>query len=376
MQSLIDLGAILTLAFALIFALFLLRHLHGERFAHRLLSALLFIVVLEKVNYLVWSFDVIYTYPFLFNTFNNFGILFGTLLYFYTIALTDSRFEFKTSHWPHLIPPLLVLCYNIAFYHSLSTQQQLALLNGNSTQFAWGQYVWSVVLLGHGCIFAYLLASLKVLKNNGVRLRRVLSDVEPFNLTWLKGVVAVFLLIWLLRISKIPINALGNITLMEQITLIQTCLTLLGIITLLYKAMQQHPVFTRQLAELAEIPQLNDSDAEQSENRLEYIRQVMSQQRLWRQPSLTLAELAEHVGMEAKVVSAVLNDDLKKNFFEFVNEHRCLDAAEQLRQSEKAVLDIAFAAGFNSKTAFNRAFKRCFELTPSQYRNKHQSLSH
>jgi AraC-like DNA-binding protein len=365
-ETLIQTVSLLTLAFAATSAVFLVRHEHGERLAHRVLAFLLFVMVLEQINFLVHSYQLTHDYPFLANSFNNLGILLGTSLYFYSKTMTDCRFRLKWEHWPHLIPPILVLLYNLLFYHTLSTKEQLSLLVGEGQQLLWLRYVWTVVVLGHICILGYLLASLKVLKHNGIRLRRVLSDVEPYSFRWLGGVVGVFLLIWLLRISKIPLNAAGQTAAVEFMAFLHLTMSLLGIALLMYKAMRQHPVFTAQLAELAELPEENDEAGVVAD--LAKIQTVMQQRQLWRQPSLTLAELAEAVSMDAKEVSSALNDDLKKNFFEFVNELRCQDVAAQLRNTDNGILEIAFFVGFNSKTAFNRAFKRHFNQTPSHYR--------
>ena len=55
---------------------------------------------------------------------------------------------------------------------------------------------------------------------------------------------------------------------------------------------------------------------------------------------------------------------------EFINELRVRHAAERLRGSDDTVIDIAFAAGFESLPTFNRAFMRVFRVTPTRYREE------
>ena len=43
-------------------------------------------------------------------------------------------------------------------------------------------------------------------------------------------------------------------------------------------------------------------------------------------------------------------------------------AAERLRRGEGLVDDIAYAAGYDSPSAFGRAFRRRFGTTPSAFR--------
>lgn len=61
----------------------------------------------------------------------------------------------------------------------------------------------------------------------------------------------------------------------------------------------------------------------------------------------------------------------------YVRARRMANALDLLLRSDRRVLDIAVAAGFESQEAFARAFKRSFGMTPSAYRklgDKHRFL--
>jgi len=57
---------------------------------------------------------------------------------------------------------------------------------------------------------------------------------------------------------------------------------------------------------------------------------------------------------------------------EFINQFRMTRAAERLTGSSDTVAEIAFQVGMDEPTNFSRLFKSHFEMTPSQYRVKHQ----
>ena len=63
------------------------------------------------------------------------------------------------------------------------------------------------------------------------------------------------------------------------------------------------------------------------------------------------------------------------NFNDFVNEKRAEAVIEKLKNGEhisNTLLSIALDCGFNSKTTFNRAFKKHTGITPKQFIAKHQ----
>lgn len=53
---------------------------------------------------------------------------------------------------------------------------------------------------------------------------------------------------------------------------------------------------------------------------------------------------------------------------QFVNELKLNYAANQIRFSNKKVIDIAFEAGFENQSNFHRQFKAMYDLTPSEFR--------
>lgn len=61
-----------------------------------------------------------------------------------------------------------------------------------------------------------------------------------------------------------------------------------------------------------------------------------------------------------------------KKINDYINELRINYSLKPLRESSDSVIDIAFSAGFESLSTFNRAFKKYIDITPSEYRNKYR----
>ncbi|MQP65834.1 helix-turn-helix domain-containing protein [Niveispirillum sp. SYP-B3756] len=98
---------------------------------------------------------------------------------------------------------------------------------------------------------------------------------------------------------------------------------------------------------------------------------AMGQRALWRESGLTLPVLARHIGASVNDLSQALNEGRQVNFFDYVNGFRVEAVKQALSDPGMAgrpVLDLALDAGFNSKSAFNAAFKKLTGQTPSAYR--------
>lgn len=100
------------------------------------------------------------------------------------------------------------------------------------------------------------------------------------------------------------------------------------------------------------------------------LRSAMEKDKLYLNPALSVAMVADHTSIPAKIISAILNQHLEKSFNEFVNEYRVNAIRRRLLNGETRELTIAglaYEGGFNSLPTFQRAFKSVTGRTPSQF---------
>ena len=102
------------------------------------------------------------------------------------------------------------------------------------------------------------------------------------------------------------------------------------------------------------------------------LNRLIAVERVYREPSLTIAALATRMGLPEHRLRKLINQALgHRNFNAFLNAYRIEDAKRALSDAALAdlpVLTIAMDAGFQSLGPFNRAFKAGTGLTPTEYR--------
>ncbi|MEP4199236.1 MAG: AraC family transcriptional regulator [Aliishimia sp.] len=99
------------------------------------------------------------------------------------------------------------------------------------------------------------------------------------------------------------------------------------------------------------------------------IEELLSSKKLYRDVDLNLDRLARRLGIPGRHVSISINQRRSKNVSQFVNEFRVAEACSLLRSTDKPVTDIMFDVGFQTKSNFNREFRRVTGFTPLQWRN-------
>ena len=89
----------------------------------------------------------------------------------------------------------------------------------------------------------------------------------------------------------------------------------------------------------------------------------------WLEPELTLTELAQRLRTNAGFLSKVINTGCGQNFNDFVNTYRVAEARRKLadrRFAHYSLVGVALESGFNSKSTFNRVFKKLLGHAPSE----------
>lgn len=98
------------------------------------------------------------------------------------------------------------------------------------------------------------------------------------------------------------------------------------------------------------------------------LRRIMQDTELYRDPQLSLRSLSAEIGVSENYVSETLNVHVGQKFFHFVNAYRIEASKHRLTVGSESILTIADDVGFNSRSTFNEAFRKCTGTTPSAFR--------
>jgi AraC-like DNA-binding protein len=113
-------------------------------------------------------------------------------------------------------------------------------------------------------------------------------------------------------------------------------------------------------------------DMQTQETYLRLLNEYMEKNKPYLNERITIKDLSEALNVPYYHLSIVINNLLKKNFYDFINEYRIREVLSILKESRNEavnILSIAFKCGFNSKSTFNRVFKNKMGTTPSLYKN-------
>ena len=100
---------------------------------------------------------------------------------------------------------------------------------------------------------------------------------------------------------------------------------------------------------------------------------VMTNKKLYKRSDFSLTLLSNTLSLDRNKLSQLINEEFKKNFNDWTNDYRINNAKILLTESDLSIKEIYYEVGFNSKSAFNRAFKNKLNTTPSEYRIEAQN---
>jgi YesN/AraC family two-component response regulator len=102
---------------------------------------------------------------------------------------------------------------------------------------------------------------------------------------------------------------------------------------------------------------------------IEKLTYLLVNEKIHTNEKLTLAKAAVAVGTEPRSLSDIVVKHLGASFPQLVNWYRVKEALQLLAtDAPMKSIDVAFAAGFNTKSQYNLVFKNITSLTPLEYK--------
>jgi AraC-like DNA-binding protein len=348
-----------------IFSFFLI-HKGRKQISNIILSAFFIVQFIVIFNYLLESVVTKQTNFYFQIAFIQFPfeLLWGPLIYFYVKLQVRSEFKFKWKNLVHLIPFILAAGFIISQYTILDnlTKRHLFETGQIYKWFPYFNYPYYLIL------FAYNFSALVLIINYERNLKNYCSFMVRRNLNWLKVVIYGYIITCI--ITAIPSIAGEHFSIPYDVKMIALFFPFLIFFNILfYKAMIQPYVIMIP----DEKPKYSTSNLYPADI-LDYSKSIetfITTQKPYLNPSLTLHDLAESVGIVERIISQVINQKWNQNFFSFINSFRVEEAKKLLRnfdQNKSTMLGISYDAGFNSKSAFYDAFKKQTGMTPTEFR--------
>ncbi len=281
--------------------------------------------------------------------------LFGPLVFLYARILLTCDDSFRLRDFWHFLPFVV----NVAVVTPVLLWEPAAQL---SWAYSDDLAIATLLRFAHG--IAYSAVALLFVLQNRSRAEVGLSREEHARFRWLTWFIGLTGGIWVLG-AGVFIIRLAGVTLAYPFEIATPLAGTLVTYVCGYISLRQPAVFGES-ARRTRMTTAPNADADMT-----LIVAGMERDHLWRDPNLTLVELANRVGIPSYRVSRAINTTRQESFFSFVNRYRVDEVRRVLEERPDApLLSVALSAGFNAKSSFNAVFKRFTGTTPSQYRRE------
>ncbi len=234
----------------------------------------------------------------------------------------------------HLLPSILVLFFSPALGPDFWLKQ-----NG---------YTFSLIIMG-----AYIPFCLHIVKKN-------LQSISFIRQKWIISLTAGVTLVWLAYAANFFSGLVSYITGPVIFSFV--------IYYMSYMGLKHNSIFHQ------EDRYKNSSfTAMEIDQCFEKLDKLMETGMPYRDVKLTLPNLAKQLMVSPNLLSQTINQRTKMNFPDFINSYRVRYALELLNSPAHCthkISAIAYDTGFNTLSAFNTAFRKFTQMTPSGFRKR------
>ena len=298
----------------------------------------------------------------------SFTLLHGPFLYLYTCKLTIEKTKYNNTDYLHFFPFVFIVLLSLVIASfSLDTKILIKL----------------IAIAGIMSGLTYCVLVFINLIEHKKRIKDKFSFSETINLQWLFRLTVGLFIIWIGgSISGILLRFFNfNIPILWMFTVIPVFIFYIG-----FYGIKQNIIYSSNIIHIVKQENVLTKANRQNSDRYkksglqkqsmklinERLLNVMQTEQLFLNSTLSLLELSEHLKIPSHHITQTLNEYTNQSFYDFVNLYRVEEFKKKVfapENSSFSLLGIAFDCGFNSKSSFNRIFKKYTNQAPSEYKN-------
>ena len=333
----------------------------GSLFAsHRFLASFIFLIGLHFLNMFLME-----THVLILNLSGCFASFYAPLLYLYVRSIVE----------PHWRPGFRILFHGLPLTFSIlwTIQDYRAKLAGDQVS----SWITPLILMQ---MAIYLIFSVRFFKRYRLIVLHTRSSLDRFRARMVYFLLFMFLVMMVGVSLEFLFSNLGRPQL-QAIMVFVIFGNMLALVTgCLWMGLQQPDVFQAFAHDEIRLAQderqkyrASSLTAEDADRHQKTLLAYMKDSKPYLDPNLKLMDLAEALAIPMKHLSQVINQRFHKNFFDFINAYRIEEVKARIVENPvgaQTVLDIMLDSGFQSKSSFNKAFKKHTGTTPSHFRKK------
>lgn len=318
-----------------------------------------------------------------------FPLLHGPFLYLYTAAMTNQLPRNKKLALLHFVIPLLSFLMFARFF-ILTAEQKIQVFKNKGAGYE-VEIMINLIAIYLSGIFYVSWCSL-LLKRHRKNITREFSNTDKINLNWVRYLVYGIGVIWLVVLFVQNDYWIFGSTVLFVLFLGFFGIRQVGIFS--QKNKQADFIISSQTENLQIVTEKAESSLfktapedespvaikkkysksglteEQSEQIRKELNRLMEKEKIFTEAEITLTDLAERLNIHPNYLSQVINEKEESNFYDYINTLR-IEEFKRLAaipgNKKYTLLSLAFECGFNSKSSFNRHFKKVTGYSPSEY---------
>jgi len=282
-----------------------------------------------------------------------------------TLYFVDSTKSFEKKDLLHFLPFTIFLGTALLNFFDSRNLISMKLFNISSTNFL----VRDILPVQ---LTVYIVLSYLTLVRYKKNLRHISVATSEISLNWLRYFLLILTFVLLFCINDALI---GQPQMLKAMPIIYTS----AVFFLASFSFRQNVVFETNIqsekipffdAPLQRTPKKERLCKSKLVELSKELNRLMSEENIFLDNELSLPVLASKLDISVHDTSYLINEVTGSNFYNFINSKR-VEHAKQILTSDEAkrlnMVGIAFASGFNSKTAFNTAFKKWTGMSPTEY---------